>query len=271
MIDPKIAEAAFSLKKDELSKPVEGQFASRAGARQRDRAGQAADLRGGQGRDQGSPGRGARQPGDAGAAREGRRTSARPARRSRRSAPPEASLPRDRRRSTATARAATASRRSSMPRPPRSRRRHSPAPSASRPTPPSSPTAAMPGSMCSPSRRRSRSPSRRCKAEVKAGAVEQERRKEIAATAAKLVERLSRWRDHRGARQRDRRQAGEDRPVTRNTSPQGLPAQRRAAGLRVAQGRCHLGADGGRQGAHRPARRRRHSGAPRRPRSRSIS
>ena len=27
MIDPKIADAAFALKKDELSKPVEGQFA----------------------------------------------------------------------------------------------------------------------------------------------------------------------------------------------------------------------------------------------------
>ena len=148
-----------------------------------------------------------------------------------------------------------------MPRPPGSRRRRSPAPRASRPRPPSSATAAMPGSTCWPSRPRSRSPSRRCKAEVKAAAIEQERRKEVAALAAKLVERLAKGETiealakETGAKV-EKTNAGDAQHLAPGPAP-----ERRAAGLRVAQGRRHLGADGGRQGAHRPARRRHHPGA----------
>ena len=138
-----------------------GAVLDRAGARQRHRAGQAAHLRRGQERDQG-PARGrARQPGDPDAAREGRERALRGqvAQGDRRE--PEAALPRDRgdgsrrqdRRRQAGDRAS--------PRPPRSRRPRSPAPPASRRRPPTSATAAMSGSMCSASRRRSRSPSRR--------------------------------------------------------------------------------------------------------------
>ena len=60
-------------------------------------------------------------------------------------------------------------------------------------------------------------------AEVKADAVEQERRKEIAALAAKLVERLSGGESFEALAKEIGAKLEKTGPVTRNTSPQGLP------------------------------------------------
>ena len=79
MIDPKIAEAAFAPEEGRAVEARRGAVRHRAGARQRDRARQAADLRRGQGRDQGPHRRGARRPGDAERCTTRSRTSARPA------------------------------------------------------------------------------------------------------------------------------------------------------------------------------------------------
>lgn len=60
-------------------------------------------------------------------------------------------------------------------------------------------------------------------AEVKAGAIEQERRKEIAAFAARLVERLTSGEPFEALAKEIAAKAEKTGPVTRNTSPQGLP------------------------------------------------
>ena len=72
MIDPKIAEAAFALKKNELSRPVEGQFSVALLRVTEIQGGKQRTLRRGQGRDQGSHCQRARRPEAAGAARRGR-------------------------------------------------------------------------------------------------------------------------------------------------------------------------------------------------------
>ena len=126
MIDPKIADAAFGLKKDELSKPVEGQFSivlvrvseivpASSAPSTRSRA------RSGTGSPRSAPARRSRR------CTRRSRTSARPASRSRRSAS-SLKLPfREIAEIDRAARPPTASRRSSTPRPPRSRRPRSPA------------------------------------------------------------------------------------------------------------------------------------------------
>ena len=100
------------------------------------------------------------------------------------------------------------------------------------------------------------------KAEVKAGAMEADRRKEITALAAKLVERLAKGETLEALAKETGAKVEKTSAVTRNTVAAGPAPERRAAGLRAAQGRRHLGADRGRQGAHHPARRRRHPRAP---------
>ena len=60
-------------------------------------------------------------------------------------------------------------------------------------------------------------------AEVKADAIEQERRKEIAALAAKLVERLTGGESFEALAKEIGAKLEKTSPVTRNTSPQGLP------------------------------------------------
>ena len=103
------------------------------------------------------------------------------------------------------------------PRPPRSRRPRSPAPSASRPEA----TDLGDGGYAwvdvlgvTPEKQKT---FEEVKDEVKAGALEADRRKEVTALAAKLVERLAQGRDHGSARQGDRRQGGEDERPSRAT------------------------------------------------------
>ena len=60
-------------------------------------------------------------------------------------------------------------------------------------------------------------------AEVKAGAVEQERRKEIAAAAAKLVERLNAGESFDTLASEVSAKVDKTAPITRNTAPEGLP------------------------------------------------
>lgn len=60
-------------------------------------------------------------------------------------------------------------------------------------------------------------------AEVKAGALEQERRKEVATYAAKLVERLAGGESFAALAKEIGAKADKTSPVTRNTTPQGLP------------------------------------------------
>ena len=161
MIDAKIADVAFGLKKDELSKPVEGQFSivlvrvsEIVPGKQRtyeevkneiadrlaeERASQEIQTLHEKVENERSAGKSLKEIAE--------------------------SLKLPFREIAETDRAGKTERRQAgdraAPRPPRSRRPRSPAPSASRPRPPTSATAAMPGSMCSASRRRSRRPSRR--------------------------------------------------------------------------------------------------------------
>jgi peptidyl-prolyl cis-trans isomerase D len=60
-------------------------------------------------------------------------------------------------------------------------------------------------------------------AEVKAGAIEQERRKEIAAAAVKLVERLNAGESFEALAAEVSAKVEKTTPITRNTSPEGLP------------------------------------------------
>lgn len=60
-------------------------------------------------------------------------------------------------------------------------------------------------------------------AEVKAGVIEQERRKEIAAAAAKLVERLNAGESFEALAKEVSAKVEKTTPITRNTSPEGLP------------------------------------------------
>jgi peptidyl-prolyl cis-trans isomerase D len=62
------------------------------------------------------------------------------------------------------------------------------------------------------------------RAEVKAGAIEEERRKEIAAAAAKLVERLNAGESFEALAKEVSAKVEKTTPITRNTSPQGLPS-----------------------------------------------
>ena len=240
-----------------------GAVRGRAGARRRDRAGQAAHLRGGQGRDQGAPGRRARQPRDAGAAREGRERALGRQDAIRRSATePEAAVPRDRR-----------------DRPRRQRPRRQAGDRARRGRKVAQ--AAFAGAVGIEAEAtdlgdggyawvdvlavttEKQKPFDAVQAEVKAGAVEQERRKEIAAAAAKLVERLNAGRDLRRARQGD---VGAKVEKTRAHHPQHLAAGLAPATPCSRPSRCPRAAPprrstSGRQGAHHPARCRCHSRA----------
>ena len=60
-------------------------------------------------------------------------------------------------------------------------------------------------------------------ADVKAGALEQERRKEIAAYAAKLVDRLTGGESFDALAKEIGAKLEKTNPITRNTTPQGLP------------------------------------------------
>jgi peptidyl-prolyl cis-trans isomerase D len=60
-------------------------------------------------------------------------------------------------------------------------------------------------------------------AEVKAGVIEQERRKEIAAVAARLVERLNAGESFDALAKEMSAKADKTAPITRNTTPEGLP------------------------------------------------
>jgi peptidyl-prolyl cis-trans isomerase D len=160
MIDAKVADVAFGLKKDELSKPVEGQFkvvlvrvSDIVPGKQRtyeevkneirdrlaeERASQEIQTLHEKVESERSAGKSLKEIGES------------------------LKLPFNEIAETDRAgKTALASRRSSTPRPRRWRRQRSPAPRASRPKPPTSATAAMSGSMCWASRRRSRRALRR--------------------------------------------------------------------------------------------------------------
>jgi peptidyl-prolyl cis-trans isomerase D len=83
-------------------------------------------------------------------------------------------------------------------------------------------------------------------AEVKAEAIEQERRKEIAAFAAKLVERLNGGEPFEALAKEIGAKLEKTGPVTRNTSPQGLPrnAVQQAFALPKGSAASALTADG---------------------------
>ncbi len=95
------------------------------------------------------------------------------------------------------------------------------------------------------------------KAEITTAATEEQRRAEIASLAGKLVDRLGKGEIDRCGRQGGRRSQGaEGHRRDAQHGAAGPDPGRGPAGLRAAEGRGGLGADGRRQVAHHPARRR---------------
>ncbi len=99
------------------------------------------------------------------------------------------------------------------------------------------------------------------KDEVKANALEADRRKEITALAAKLVERLGKGETMEALAAETGAKVEKTAAITRNTSPPGLPQNAVQQAFALPKGGATSAPAAGRQGAHHPARRRCHSRA----------